>query len=127
MFEFIFIFMVGLIVSAPLAVISLCLGYNLRVLRFFVLLSGAWEANIFGINFSDGVDLIFLFLMSRRHSRCLPRTRPSPLRLPILLFDFLLIVGEHDIDGIPIILGPVSDFINRKMMSIRGPPRSGFP
>ena len=116
--------MFGAMVFVQSACISQCLSNYLRVLGISVLIAGAWPTYIFGINFNDGMSLIFLLLKIRRHSRCLPRARPPPLRVTVLLFDFLLIVGEHDIDGIPIILGSVSDFINGPMMSKRGLPRS---
>ena len=116
--------MFGAMVFRPIACISQCLSNYLRVLGISVLIAGAWATNIFGVNFNDGMSLIFLLLKIRRHSRCLPRARPPPLRITILLSDFLLVVGEQDIDGIPIILGSVSDFINGPMMSKRGLPRS---
>ena len=116
--------MFGAIIFHPIAWISQFLGNYLRELGISILIAGAWATNIFGVNFNDGMSLIFLLLKIRRHSRCLPRARPPPLRITILLSDFLLVVGEQDIDGIPIILGSVSDFINGPMMSKRGLPRS---
>ena len=116
--------MFGAKAFSPFACFFQCLGNYLRVVGIWVLIAGGWATNILGINFDDGMSLIFLLFKIWRHSRWLPWAGPPPLRLSILLFDFLLVVGEHYIDGIPVILSSFSDFINGPMLSTRGLPRS---
>ena len=56
----------AMVVFVQSACISQCLSDYLRELGISVLIAGAWATDIFGINFNDGMSLIFLLLKIRR-------------------------------------------------------------